>query len=42
VKSSAPENSNMLMKLGVDEPSGGPLVMVVVGGVVSGPMISHS
>ena len=27
VKSSVPENSKMLMKFGVDEPSGGPLVM---------------
>ena len=42
VKSSVPENSKMLMKFGVDEPSGGPLVIVVAGGVVSGPMISHS
>src|SRR5262245_52982663 len=30
------------MKFGVDEPSGGPLVISVVGGVTSGPMISHS
>jgi hypothetical protein len=42
VKSSVPENSNMLMKFGVDEPSGGPLVMRVVGGVTSGPRTSHS
>src|SRR5918992_5888205 len=43
VKSSVPENSNMLMKFGVDEPSGGPLVMIVdEGGVTSGPMTSHS
>src|ERR687896_349484 len=32
----------MLIQFGVDEPSGGPLVMMVEGGVTSGPMTSHS
>src|SRR5918999_5627793 len=41
-KSSVPENSNMLIQFGVDEPSGGPLVMMVEGGVTSGPRTSHS
>jgi hypothetical protein len=42
VKSSLPENSKLLMKFGVDEPSGGPFVISVVGGVTSGPRTSHS
>src|SRR5918999_4617303 len=32
----------MLIQFGVDEPSGGPLVMMVEGGVTSGPRTSHS
>ena len=42
MKSSAPENSKMLMKFGVDEPFAGPYVMTVLGGIVSSPTTSHS